>query len=316
MNLPKKNRTMVVAGASGVVGRHLISHAKEEGWTVQTLSRSNPESTLWNPDEIIEEKGDTLTGVVEALEGSDLLVNLAGASLAEGKLGIDHSKLVLESRIYATRALGMAYRKCTAPPPCWIQASATGYYGEAGEEDVTEESSPGELFLSQVCEAWEEMAREAIDEKTKLPRLIILRLGLIFAKDAPAWSKMTLPIRMGFGGALGEGTQWYAWMESSDMARAILHLHDNEKSSGTYNLTTPKPVQQIELARKIGKILHRPVLLPTPAFALRLALGKVADELLLPSCRALPNRLKEEGFTFQYPGIDETLVKLLSEEPA
>jgi len=305
---------MVVAGASGVVGRHCTSHAKEEGWTVRTLSRSNPDSTLWDPDEIVEEKGDSLSGVVEALEGSDLVVNLAGASLAEGKLGIDHSKLVMKSRIHATRALGIAYRKCTSPPPCWIQASAIGYYGEAGEEDVTEERALGKLFLSQVCEAWEETAREVLDNKS-LPRLIILRLGLIFAKDAPAWSKMTLPIRMGLGGALGEGTQWYAWMESSDMARAILHLHDNEASSGIYNLTTPKPVQQIELARKIGKILHRPVLLPTPAFALRLAVGKVADELLLPSCRALPSRLEEEGFTFQYPGIDETLEKLLLEEP-
>ncbi|MDP6957458.1 MAG: NAD-dependent epimerase/dehydratase family protein, partial [Planctomycetota bacterium] len=145
MNLPKTTRTMVVAGASGVVGRHLISHAKEEGWTIRTLSRSNQESTLWDPDEIVAEKGDSLSGVVEALEGSDLVVNLAGASLAEGKLGIDHSKLVMKSRIHATRALGAAYRKCTSPPPCWIQASAIGYYGEAGEEDVTEESDLGKL---------------------------------------------------------------------------------------------------------------------------------------------------------------------------
>ena len=125
-----------------------------------------------------------------------------------------------------------------------------------------------------------------------------------------------MPLRMGLGGALGEGTQWYAWMEAGDMARAILHLHENPDSSGVYNLTSPNPVKQIDLARKIGKILHRPVLLPTPAFALRLALGKVADELLLPSCRALPKSLEEAGFSFENPGIDETLEKLFTEEKA
>ncbi len=310
--MPKKTRTMVVAGASGVVGRHLVSEAEKSGWNIRILSRSSESATQWNPEKIIDEGEESLLPVQQVLEGTDLLVNLAGASLADGKLDIDHSKRVMDSRIHATRVLAQAYGRCTSPPPCWIQASAIGYYGDAKEEDVTEESAQGKLFLSQVCDVWEETAREAFGENADLPRMIIIRLGLIFAKDAPAWKKMVLPIRMGLGGALGEGTQWYAWIDADDMARAVLFLHDRPGARGIYNLTTPEPVQQIELARKIGKILRRPTVLPTPAFALRLALGKVADELLLPSCRALPKRLEEEGFTFQSPAIDGTLESLFS----
>ncbi len=310
--MPDARPTMVVAGASGVVGRHLVSHAKAKGWTVRTLSRSDEEATTWEPEKIVEEGGEHLLPVQEALEGTDLVVNLAGASLADGKLDVDHGRRVMSSRIHSTRALALAYRECAAPPPCWIQASAVGYYGETGEEYVTEESPQGGLFLSQVCEAWEETAREAEEGTPGRPRLIIVRFGLVFASDAPAWEKMNLPIRMGLGGPLGEGTQWYSWIEAADMARAVLFLHDTPGAEGIYNLASPGPVRQIDLAKKIGKHLHRPTLMPTPAFALRLALGKVADELLLPSCRALPKRLEEEGFTFDHPGIDATLEKLFS----
>mgnify|MGYP001458962729 CR=1 FL=1 len=239
--MPNENRTMVVAGSSGVVGRHLISRAKETGWTVRVLSRSNEEETLWNPEKIIEGDHEELENVRDALEGSDLLVNLAGASLADGKLGIDHSKKVLNSRIHSTRALTMAYRDCKNPPPCWIQASAIGFYGEAGEADITEESPQGDLFLSQVCQAWEETAREIKEMHAHPPRLIFLRLGLVFAADAPAWKKMIVPIRMGLGGALGEGTQWYAWIEASDMAKAIFFLHDNPESERSRVIPQPLP---------------------------------------------------------------------------
>lgn len=305
----------MIAGATGVVGRHLAARAQAEGRGVRVLSRGGKalpgaEVRRWDPAAAARGDEVAVNELAAALEGAAAVVNLAGASLAEGRLGRAHREKVLGSRVEATRALVRARARCGAPPPVWLQASATGFYGDTGEADVTEASPVGRMFLSEVCVRWEEAAREVLAQPTP-PRLVVLRLGVVFAKDAPAWEKMILPIRLGAGGPLGSGRQWWAWIDADDLARAALFLLAREEASGVFNLTSPEPVRQGDLVAQAALLLHRPALFPAPAFALRLALGAVADELLLPSCRALPVRLGELGFTFERGRVGQELVHLL-----
>lgn len=309
------NGTLVIAGATGVVGRHLAARAQAEGRAVRVLSRggrSLPGAEVRRWDPAAGARGDevAVNELAAALDGAAAVVNLAGASIAEGRLGRAHRERVLGSRVEATRALVRARARCGAPPPVWLQASATGLYGDTGETDVTEASPAGRMFLSEVCLRWEEAAREVLAQPTP-PRLVVLRLGIVFAKDAPAWEKMLLPIKLGAGGPLGSGRQWWAWIDADDLARAALFLLAREDASGAFNLTSPEPVRQRDLVAQAALLLHRPALLPAPAFALRLALGAVADELLLPSCRALPARLGELGFAFERGRVGQELVHLL-----
>jgi uncharacterized protein (TIGR01777 family) len=314
--------TMTIAGASGVVGRHVVALACERGWAVRVLTRDasqkgrwadGVERVEWHPTEAVD---DTDSGandaVVEALEGSHLLVNLAGASIASGRLNADHRARMRSSRLGATGTLVRAYERASSPPVCWFQASAVGYYGDAGERTCEESDPPGDLFLSQLCVEWEAAAAQ-INEGSDPDRyrLVVGRIGLVLAADAPAWQKMLKPIRFGLGGRLGSGTQWYPWIDADDLARAVLHLHQDPGAVGPFNLTAPQPVRQVELAKMTAERLGKKAFLPTPAFVLRLALGKAADELVLPSCKALPGRLLDTGFAFRRETFDEELDKLL-----
>ena len=205
----------------------------------------------------------------------------------------------------ATQALLQVHAACAKPPPVWLQASAVGYYGDCGEQEVTEEAAQGSLFLSEVCRAWEEAASSV------QARLVILRTGLVLAPDAPAWQKMLMPIKCGVGGALGSGQQWFAWITAEDLARACLFLVDHPDGRGVFNLATPQPIRQVEMTRQCAKALSRPAFLPVPAFALKAALGGVATELLLPSCRALPAHLEHLGFEWNHPTFEQALPTLL-----
>ena len=305
--------TLVIAGASGVVGQHLIRHALER-YDIRILTRrSNVKSpagvmsVVWNPTAAKEGDETALERVGEALSGVAALINLAGASIADGRLGEDHKRRVLESRVDSTATLLEAHKRSSAPPPVWLQGSATGYYGDAGERELTEDAPPAEdFFLADVCQAWESAAGDANGA-----RLIIGRTGLVLAKDAPAWQKMLLPIKLFVGGRFGDGEQWYPWVDADDLARAMLFLIEGE-SRGVYNLTAPEPVRQIDLVERTARRLGRPAIFPTPAPLLRLAIGEVADALLLPSAKVVPAKLQEEGFTFQHTQIESELDKLLS----
>lgn len=305
---------VAIAGATGVVGRHLVAAARSEGLAVRVLSRGQGPPgepvSAWDPVRAAAGDDAALAQVAAALEGAAAVVNLAGASLAEGRLGAAHRARVLSSRVDATRALVRARARCQAPPPVWLQASAVGFYGDTGEAEVDETAPPGRMFLSEVCQRWEEAAREALAQPAP-PRLVVLRMGLVLAHDAPAWQKLVGPIRLGAGGPLGSGRQWWAWIDADDLARAALFLLRRDDAEGAFNLTTPEPVRQRDLVERAALLLGRPAFLPAPAFALRLALGRVADELLLPSCRALPRRLEALGFSFRRGRVDEELVALL-----
>lgn len=303
--------TLVIAGASGVIGRHLIHAA--HGYRVTTLTR-RPEAeppaealpTVWKPLAAKEGDDAALHALAQTLDGAAAVVNLAGASIANGRLGEAHKRLVLESRVESTRTLLAAHKLCDDPPPVWFQASGTNFYGDAGDDILTEASPKGEGFLSDVCKAW-----EASVEDANGARLLVGRIGVVLARDAPGWKKMVLPVRLFVGGSFGSGRQWYPWIDADDLAEAILFLIEGDSSRGVYNLTAPKPVRQGELAKRIGKRLGRPTFLKAPPAALRLAAGGVTDAVLLPSVRALPTRLEEEGFTFEYPNLERELDHLL-----
>ncbi len=306
--------TLVIAGASGVVGTHLVRQALGR-YDVRILTRRSNVQTpagvtavTWNPTAAKEEDEAALLRVGEALSGAAALVNLAGASIADGRLDEDHKRRVLESRVDSTATLLAAHKRSPAPPGVWLQGSATGYYGDAGEVELTEDAPPAEgFFLADVCKAWEAAAEDANGA-----RLVIGRIGLVLAKDAPAWQKMLLPVKLFVGGRFGDGEQWYPWVDADDLARAMLFLVENDESEGAYNLTAPEPVRQIDLIERAARRLGRPAIFPTPAPLLRLALGEVADALLLPSAKVMPARLQAEGFVFQHAHIASELDKLLS----
>ncbi len=313
-------KILVVAGASGVVGKHLCDTAQQEGWSVRVLTRGSRsrfaagiEPFVWSPASAAHGDKQAVEDVARALEGATALVNLAGSSIADGRLDDAHVRLVLQSRLDSVHAIGAGFLACATPPGCWIQGSAVGYYGSPGNVEVTEESPSGNLILSGVCRDWEGAFLSWLDTVSapQKPRAVIGRIGLVLAHDAEAWNKMILPIKMGAGGKMGSGRQFYPWIDADDLARALLFLATESSCTGAYNLTAPKPVRQIDMTRKAARKLRRPAIMPAPKAALRLALGRVADELLLPSCRAVPKRLLREGFSFHRADIDAQISFLL-----
>ena len=304
----------MIAGASGVVGRHLVA-AVQDRYDITVLTRTvdgdepkGARAVAWNPRAAFEQDEAALEALSDELEGAFALINLAGASIADGRLDADHKARVLNSRVDSTNTLVAAFEGAVQRPTAWFQASATGYYGDRGNEELTEaSSSQDDFFLAKVTRHWE----KATDPVRDLTRLIIGRFGLVLAKDAEAWQKMVAPVKLFVGGPLGSGQQWYAWIDADDLARGILFLLEDSSARGVYNFTAPEPVRQIDLFKKAGDKLKRPVFMPAPALALRLALGGVADALLLPSAKVLPERLLSEGFTFEQADIDTELEKIL-----
>jgi len=309
----KKSR-IVIAGASGVVGRHLVTAALDR-FDVTVLTRtidgsepSGVQAVSWNPKAAKEQNSTDLQTVADALENARAVINLAGSSIASGRFNETHKKQILSSRLESTATLVEAFKLTESKPLAWFQASAIGYYGNRDEELLDESSSMQEdYFLAEVSQAWEDAAKPIQDET----RLVIGRLGLVLAKDADAWQKLITPIKLFVGGPLGNGQQWYPWIDADDLANAILYLIANSSSKGVYNLTAPNPARQIDIAKAAAKKLGRPAFIPAPAFALRLILGGLADALLLPSARVIPKRLQEEFFSFQQETLEQEIENLL-----
>ena len=310
MSKPK----LVIAGASGVVGRHLVAAAKNR-YDVTVLTRTvegdepaGARAVAWNPQALKAGDVGGLEALANVLSGAHALVNLAGASIGSGRLNDEQKRKVLQSRVDSTKTLGAALERAAEPPPVWFQASAVGYYGDRGDEVLTEASSPQDgFFLSRVCQAWEDAAKSVVDKT----RLVTGRFGLVLAKDAAAWQQFLLPVKLFIGGPLGSGQQWYAWIDADDLAKGVLFLIEDDAARGVYNFTAPNPVRQAEFTERAAQRLSRPALVPAPAFALKLVLGDLAVALLLPSARALPVRLEAAGFSFEYATLDAELTKLL-----
>jgi len=314
-----ESKTLLIAGASGVIGRHIRRRATALGWSVRALTVSASSKTNenniqwigWEPSLAATGDTDAVSPIADALNGCQAMINLAGSAIDAGRIGAKHRQELLTSRVQAGEALAAGLRATTVPPAVWIQASGVGFYGDTGEHDVTEGDPMGtDLHLPEICRQW-----EAAGADSGVPiRRIVTRIGLVMAPDAQAFQKMMQPIRMGVGGRLGSGKQWYPWISGHDIARAFFHLIEDQSAEGVFNLTAPEPIRQIEMTRLLAKAVNRPSFFPAPAFVLKTVLGGVASELLLPSCRARPTRLQASGFEFQYSRFEDFVGDLVEHD--
>jgi len=299
-------KRIVIAGGSGFIGEPLVRQLVASGNDVAVLTR-NPSNVhagralSWNPP------AEGSWG--EDVAGSDVVINLAGENVGGGRWTDARKERIMQSRFAATTALVSAMLRNPNKPHTLINASAIGFYGDRGDEPLDEDSPPGTGFLPEVTKRWEELARTA----EPLARVVILRFGIVLGADGGALAKLLLPFRLGAGGPMGSGRQWMSWIDREDVLRMIEWSIDHHNVSGIYNATAPAPATNRDFAKTLGRVLHRPAILPTPAFALRLALGsEMADEMLLSGQRVLPKRATEEGFAFAYPELDPALAHAIS----
>ncbi len=299
---------ILLAGSSGLVGTALGSALAKAGHTVCRLIR--PQSAAvegakegfavaWNP----------ATGELGgAGVGADAVVNLAGASIADGRWSTQRKELLRTSRIDTTRALVNALAKMNARPSVLVSASAIGIYGDRGNETLTEESNPGTNFLAGLAQEWE---AEALKAEALGIRVVVARFGIILAREGGALAKMMLPFKFGAGGKLGSGRQWMSWVMLEDVVGALKLTIENSAARGAINFVAPQPLQNFEFTKILAKALRRPALFPAPAFALRLALGEMADALLLSSQRVAPQALEKSGYRFLHADLSTALKNLL-----
>lgn len=292
---------VVVAGSSGLIGTALLARLRTEGHTVRRLVRRparTPEEVTWDPD----------AGVLDpaALAGADAVVNLAGAGVGDKRLTTARKRVVLESRTRTTGLIARTVAGLDDPPRVLLQGSATGAYGYRGDDVVTEEDPYGDSYLADVVRRWEAAAAPAVDRPDV--RVAFLRSGIVLARSGGAAGRLLPLIRLGLGGPLGSGRQFWSWISLEDEVRAILHLLD-APVSGPVNLVA-EPATQVEIVRALAQVLHRPAVLPVPAFALRLALGQFSDEIL-GSLRATPAALTAAGFVHLHPTPDAAARALL-----
>ncbi|MBI3291924.1 MAG: TIGR01777 family protein [Elusimicrobia bacterium] len=291
---------ILVSGTSGLVGSALVPALTVGGHRVIRLVRSQPkpgeEAIRWDP----------LVGMIDAagLERAEAVVHLAGENIAGGRWTAAKKAKIRHSRVKGTWLLCEAIARLAQPPKVVLCASAIGYYGDRGEELLTEESAPGSGFLAEVCREWEKATEPAVQRGV---RVVQLRFGMVLSPAGGALAKMLLPFRMGIGGVLGSGRQYMSWITLNDVVGVIQHALTTDTLKGPVNVVTPHPVTNREFTKTLGRVLGRPTLFPIPAFAARVVFGEMADELLLASTRVQPTRLVATGYRFRSPELEEAL---------
>ena len=295
---------IAVAGASGFIGRALVRALDAAGYEPVPLRR--PESPP--ADGAVEWDPDRGTIDAAALEGLEAVVNLAGKGIGDRRWTEAHKTAVLQSRVGSTRLLAGTLAELASPPGVLVNASASGYYGDRGDEVLDESSGPGSGFLAEICIEWEAATRGAAAAGIRVAHL---RSGIVLSPEGGALARMLLPFRLGLGGKLGDGSQWWSWISLDDEIAAILHIVRTAELSGPCNLASPNPVRNKEFTETLAGVLRRPAVLAAPRFALRVALGEFADEGLLGSQRMFPRRLEESGFGFAHPELEPALRAVL-----
>jgi uncharacterized protein (TIGR01777 family) len=304
---------VAVTGSTGLIGSALVPLLTTQGAAVRRLIRKGSqvatpetgESAIWDPAKFELD--------VSALEGCDAVVHLAGDSIGSERWSEQKKRRLWESRIGTTQLLCQKMMQLKTPVKVFVCASAIGYYGDRGDELMTEEGKPGSGFLADLCQEWEKAADEA---KRAGTRVINSRFGVVLSPKGGALQKMLLPFEMGGGGVIGNGRQYFSWIAIDDVAAALLYCLGAESVSGPVNVVAPNPVTNQEYTRALGRVLHRPTVLPMPAFAARMAFGQFADECLLASTRVVPNKLLQAGYQFRYPQVDGALTHVLGRETA
>ncbi|MCP3913050.1 MAG: TIGR01777 family protein [Actinomycetia bacterium] len=295
-------RTVAVTGSSGLSGQPLVARLQTAGYQVIRVVRSSPDpgDITWDP----------MAGTIDraALDGVDAVVHLAGEGIGERRWTPAQKTRIRDSRTRGTELLASTLASLERPPAVLLSGSAIGYYGETGDRFVTENDPPGQGFLAEMAADWEAATAPATEAGI---RTTLLRTGIILSPLGGALQRQLLPFRLGLGGRAGSGQQWQSWISIDDMVGAIAFLLDRD-IPGPVNLTSPNPVTQADFARTLGGVLGRPTLLPTPVFAVKLALGaELVDNLLLGSQRVIPQALDEAGFRWVHPDLTTCLERLL-----
>jgi hypothetical protein len=298
---------IAVTGSNGLIGSALVASLGAGGHRVSRLVRgplAGAGAIEWDP----------AAGVRDAalLEGLDGVVHLAGENIGAGRWTVRRKAEIRRSRVEGTQRLCEALARLARPPKALVCASAIGIYGDRGDEPLTEESSPGGDFLAEVCRAWEAATGPAAGAGI---RVVCLRFGVVLSPAGGALKKMLLPFRLGAGGRIGSGRQYMSWIALDDAAGAIHHALRDESLAGPVNAVAPFPATNAEFTRILARVLRRPAVAPLPAFAARLALGEMADALLLASQRVLPARLRASGYAFRFPDLEGALGHLLGRGP-
>ena len=298
---------VLITGGTGFLGRELVHALMERGDQRVALTRDPTRARMALPGLVHTHAWDPLAGPPppEAFEGIDAVVNLIGESVV-GRWTAEKKRAILETRATGTRNLMQGVRDAAGAgtaPRVLVSASACGYYGNRGEEELTEDAPPGEGFLSGVCVQWEAAASEASASGV---RVVLLRTGMVAGREGGFLGPLSRLTRFGLGGPAGSGRQWWPWVHIDDVVGLILHALDNETVQGPLNVCAPDPARQREVASALGRVLRRPAIAPAPAFALRLALGEFATELL-NSRRTLPAAALASGYAFRYTDLDAAL---------
>jgi uncharacterized protein (TIGR01777 family) len=298
---------ILIAGGTGFLGSALRRELRRAGHDLRVLTRRARPDALdaveWLPD-------GTVGAWARAIDDADVVVNLAGVSLADARWTEARKKTLRDSRILSTRSLVLAVQQARRPPAVFVSVSGTGYYGDRGSQLVTEDTPAGDDFLARLCVDWEREAEYASD----VTRVVILRNGAVLDPSGGALKKMLLPFRLGLGGPLGSGTQYFPWIHLEDWTALAMALITNNNTRGVFNATAPTPTTNGAFTRAFGHALGRPTILPVPAFGLRTVFGELA-EMLLTGQRAIPQRAERLGFTFRFREIEPALRDLLTYGP-
>lgn len=295
---------ILISGASGLIGSALAPSLKTQGHEVLRLVRRRPHGSnelQWNPTAQLDPV---------LVSGFDVVIHLSGENIA-GRWTAQKKRRIRDSRIFSTDFLSQALARAEKKPHTFICASAIGYYGNRGDEVLAEESRSGDGFLPEVCREWEHATQTASDAGI---RVVNLRTGIVLSRNGGALKPMLLPFKLGLGGRIGDGSQYWSWIHIADFVSAIhymMSLPAPAQIRGPVNMVAPKPVTNAEFTRVLADALKRPARLPMPAFVLRLLFGELADESLLASARVLPNKLVETGFEFRHATIKQALNNLL-----
>lgn len=293
---------ILISGSTGLIGSAFIRAASAAKHTPVPLVRKRaiPSSVFWDPE----------NGTIDsaALEGIEAVVHLAGESIAARRWTAAQKKRILDSRVKGTVLLASALARMNPRPRVMISASAIGYYGDCGDRKLTESSPAGSDFLASVCREWERATAAASGAGI---RVVLLRTGLVLAKEGGALAKMVMPFKLGVGGRIGSGKQYMSWIDLEDEVQIILHCIQNESMQGPVNSAGPAAVTNSEFTRTLGRALSRPAAFPLPAFVARVMLGEMADALLLSSQRVEPAKLLASGYAFRHTNLEETLRRIL-----
>jgi uncharacterized protein (TIGR01777 family) len=299
---------IIIAGGTGFIGGAVLSRLMKDGHSITLLTRNAGTAGAWR------QKGATVLSWADknwpaALDDADAVINLAGEAIAGGRWTVGRKERILNSRLETTRALIDAMAKAKKRPGVLVNASAVGYYGPCDEEDVDETAHSGKSFLAEVCVAWE---REALRARALGVRVVLLRIGVVLGRQGGALPRMLLPFRLGLGGRLGSGRQWFPWVHVDDVVGLAREALTNPALDGPVNATSPQPATNAEFTKALGATLRRPTIAPVPAFALRLLLGEMS-EMLLTGQKVIPRAAERAGYRFRFPVLRESLVDLLKD---